>query len=228
MANKKKARRGIAAALVVAGVALALGASVALGHSGEGDVTAQAGADLVVVPEETTASYEGSLLGCEPSGHYLDGAVLGQVESIDGVERASAQTYLGSSGDDCCGTKTSVIAFDPNDDFSVQALAEGQGSESVSQGGVLVGSKVLLKDDSTVELFGVDVPVAARLEETGTSLDESAFGTSETLGALVDDSASEGNAASAVFVRVRDGADVDVVRAAIESQVDGVRVVASA
>lgn len=228
MAGKRKIRRGVVfAALAVVVVVLVVGASVALRHGGEGDSTTHVGADLVVVPEATTASYEGALLVSEPSGHYLDGTVLGQVEAIDGVEQASAQTYLGSSGDDCCGSKTSVIAFDPEDDFGVQALAEGQVSDSVYQGGVLVGSKVLLKDDSTVELFGVDVPVAARLEETGTSLDESALGTTATLNALADSDANAGSP-SAVFVRVKDGADVDAVRAAIESQVDGVRVVASA
>lgn len=220
--GKRKIKVGVVALVAALGVGLVVGAYAFAVRGGESAQAAElAGADLVVVPEKSTADYEDPLIKVEPSGHYLDEAALEQVKGIEGVEQASPQVYLGSVGDDCCGDKVQVIGLDPDTDFTVSELLGESTSEVLAGGGVIAGSKAKVSDDSTIELFDTEVPVVARLAETGTDVDESVFGSSEELGALAGE---EGASTSAVLVRLASGADAEGVRTAILEQVSGSRV----
>lgn len=231
---KRTAQLAVLVALL--GAALFAGSYISLSlGNGLHSVSQRLGADLVVVPQNSTASYEGSLLRGEPSSFYLNDDVLDQVQQVSGVAQASGQFYLASAAADCCASKVQIIGFDPSTDFSVQPWIAQRLSGSLGDGGLVVGSKVRVADDSTIKLYGVNVPVVARLDETGTGLDLSVFGTMPTVRALGEAAEQKGfqltgnvdDSCSAVLVKVAPGSSVSDVKNALESQIPGIRVVAS-
>lgn len=222
-----KRRRAVVASLVALGVAVVLGVYALVTDApraeAEGESPVAQGADLIVVAEGNAASYDGLILSTEPSAYYLAGDILAEVGGVDGVVQASPQLYVASVGDDCCAAKTQVVGLDPSADFSVQPLVEERYTGSLEDGGLIVGSGVMVDDGPALDVLGTEVPVVARLAETGTDLDHSAFATLDTARSIGD--AGEEESLSAVLVRVADGSDAHQVAQAIEGSVDGVRVI---
>ena len=83
---------------------------------------ARMGADLVVVPRATLVNLTSSLLTVQPTDATLDVALQQDLAAIPGIARIAPQRLVPSLVD---GRSVSLIAFDPEQDFSVQPwLAE--------------------------------------------------------------------------------------------------------
>jgi putative ABC transport system permease protein len=120
-----------------------------------------------------------------------------------------------------------LIAFDPDTDFAVrpwigQALGGGGG---IADGGMVVGSRVDVRTNGTILLFNREYPVAARLSPTSSGFDTSIFmtrGTMDILKANIHEAGyrllqdgEPASSVSAILVRLRSGANAQVVASQI-------------
>lgn len=82
--------------------------------------------------------------------------------------------------------KAYVYAIDPSTDFTVSDWLPKDASASLAHNEVYVGNKLALPgSQQIVKLAGLDLRVAERLEETGTTLDDTLFVTFSTARVLV-------------------------------------------
>lgn len=150
-------------------------------QSGLDRMTSRLGADLMVVPAENSSEMESILLQGTPSEFYFDLDSLEKIKNIDGVEMATSQFFLKSLNASCCSLPVQIIGFDPKTDFSIQPWIESVYSEEIKKGGVVVGSDIFIGESKTLKLFGETYDIVARLERTGTGLDQSIYVTMETM-----------------------------------------------
>src|SRR5262245_36160008 len=118
-------QRPVRAALLA--FAVAVGGSTLFGaavlrqaiQEGLGTSLDRLGADLMVVPSETTVNLSAALLTVEPSRDRLDSATAEKVAHLPGVQVAAPQQYfaLPTAGDS--HGDEDLIAFDPERDFTV-------------------------------------------------------------------------------------------------------------
>ncbi|WP_249368529.1 MULTISPECIES: ABC transporter permease [unclassified Actinomyces] len=198
------------------------------------------GADVLVTPEDTGTGYnpQQALLTTEPDYFYMDADVVEQVAATPGVERVSAQLYLASAKSSCCSARLQLIAFDPATDFTIQPwIAQSRGGTGGAGDGVgamevVVGANVTVS--GTLTLFDHELRIAGQLAPSGTSLDNAVYMNRETFAAVLKASFDKNlnryghvdadDVVSAVTVGLADGADPDVVAAAIAARVPGVTV----
>ena len=194
------------------------------------------GADLMIVPVGYDESTEGILLKGEPSYFYFEKSVETDINTIEGVEQTTAQFFLTSTNQDCCDIPVQFIGFDPDTDFSIIPWISDVYDGNVNDGDLIIGSDIELKDNSQkLEFFGKEYNVAARLDETGTGLDQAVYANMNTLFDLFEAAKSKGlgftsdidpeNSISTVLVKIKDGYDTDTVTRNIRSGMDGVQVI---
>ena len=193
------------------------------------------GADIIVVPISNDADMEAILLNGEPSYFYMDKDALETVSSLDGISQISYQVYLTSTGSDCCELEIQLIGFDPETDFTIQPwIAETYGG-SLTDGAIVVGSDITVKNGTSLTFFGREYTVAAQLAETGTGLDQSVYANLDTLLDLMEASEEKGfhfldgvdpeNSISSILINVEDEADINEVATSIRGALDGVQVI---
>ncbi|MDR1895123.1 MAG: FtsX-like permease family protein [Spirochaetales bacterium] len=159
------------------------------------------GADLMVVPAGYGEKAEGVLLRGEPSFFYFDGALAAQLAEMEGVLQASPQCFLTSLSTECCDAPVQLIAFDPATDFVIQPwIAEdrqngrlgGRPEGGLGEGQLVVGSRIDIRSNGTVQLYNHEYPVAAQLSETATGFDTTIFMTRRTMDLLKEAAHREG------------------------------------
>ena len=112
-----------------------------------------------------------------------------------------------------------------------------QTGEAGKSRGVVIGSRIDAKVGDTLSLFGTDVTVSARLDQSDTDCDTTVYMDPETLRSIADASGDEtlkerirgydGNAASSILIDVKDGYDVESVKNDINIHIKKVRAVQS-
>ena len=118
---------------------------------------------------------EGILLRGEPAYFYFDRAVEQELKKIEGVESVSSQFYLTSLNQDCCSVPVQFVGFDPETDFSVQPWICESYSREVRDGELIVGNDISADENNRLKFFDEEYTVAAKLEETGTGLDQAVY-----------------------------------------------------
>ncbi|MBT1166776.1 ABC transporter permease [Bifidobacterium simiarum] len=179
------------------------------------------GADLMVVPQATSSKAEALLTNGNPSTFYFTRDVAGQVSKADGIAEATSQTYIASLAAACCDEKLQIIGFNPSTDFVIEPWVASQYDRTLQRGEMIVGASVNVSVDGTVELYGRTWPVVAQLANTGTSLDNSAFISNDTVPQMVEASARVSHrampkeyadtAVSSVLIKVKEGYDAQTV-----------------
>ena len=142
---------------------------------GSKNVVERMGADLIVVPKGYGKELEGILLTTQKSYFYMDASILDQIESIDGVDKVSPQTFLMTMEASCCDQAVQIIGIDIESDFIVTPWIERKYITSLNSGEIIVGSKVTFNNDKTFQMFGKRYQVAAVLDESGSSMDATIF-----------------------------------------------------
>lgn len=142
-----------------------------------------------------------------------------------GVEKAAPQTFLASLKADCCSVKIQVIGIDPSRDFTVQPWIARSLTGALGDMDVVVGCKVEAGIGEIIRIYEQRCKVVARLEPTGTGLDTAVYCNMDTMNTLlaaaeakgVSHKISSGDASvvSAVYIKVRDGYDIDTVNTAL-------------
>jgi len=193
------------------------------------------GADLMVVPRDTTVNPSAALLTVEPTLHALDPATAAEIAGLPGVQVAAPQRYYPlptggkSHGDD------DLIAFDPARDFTVLPWLSEKLGRPLQRGDVILGGRRTDVVGNEIRLFGRTFTVYGRLALTGVGPFERALFVSLETAADVAAAAREMTGRdlldpspgrySALLVRLRVGATPEQFRFAA-ARLTGVQVVA--
>jgi putative ABC transport system permease protein len=155
--------------------AVAIGGSAIFGASvlrqaiqnGLGTSLDRLGADLMVVPRETTVNLSSALLTVEPTSERLDAATVSEIARLQGVAVAAPQQYfaLPTAGDSHGGED--LIAFDPERDFTVLPWLSEKLDRPFDRGDVIVGGRRTEAVGGEIRLFGRPFFVYGRLGLTG-------------------------------------------------------------
>ena len=193
------------------------------------------GADLMIIPLDAEADVEGILIKGEPNYFYFDKSLVAEITDIQGIESSSLQFYLTSSNQGCCDIPVQFIGFDPDTDFTVQPWIEKVYNGKVNDGALIVGSDINVENGSTLQFFDKEYPVAAKLEETGTGLDQAVFANMNTLKDLFSAAQEKGlsftenvnpeTSVSSIMIKIKEGYDADEVIHNIRVKTDGLQIV---
>ncbi len=222
----RKPGRSMALLLVAAFLALSVfaGSIVVLSlRNGLSSLEKRLGADLIVVPNAAASktNLEEILLQGTTGYFYMDRGNLEKIRATEGVATASPQLFLASLRADCCTVPIQVIGIDQETDFTIQPWISESCNVKLGEKELLVGCRVNSDEGESIKIYNTWCPVVGRLAETGTGLDTAVYCSMETLQLLLDaarglghDLKIEGDSAdviSAVYVRVKDGYDVETV-----------------
>ena len=227
----RKPGRTAALAALTAFLALAVfgGSVVVLSlRSGLTSLEARLGADIIVVPSEAQSkvSFQNMFLQGTTGAFYMDASALDRALEVAGVEKAAPQTFLASLKADCCSIKIQVIGIDPAQDFTVQPWISRSLSRSLGDMDVAVGCKVEADVGEIIRVYDQRCKVVARLEPTGTGLDTAVYCSMDTMRELLKAAEEKGvshkidsgdDVISAVYIKVKDGCDID----SVNSQLNG-------
>lgn len=226
----RKPGRTTALVLLTAFLALAVfgGSVIILSlRSGLQSLEARLGADIILVPSEAQSkvSFQNMFLQGTTGAFYMDASVTDKAMEVPGVEKAAPQTFLASLKADCCSIKIQVIGIDPSKDFTVQPWIARSLTGELGDMDVVVGCKVEAGIGEIIRIYEQRCKVIAQLEPTGTGLDTAVYCNMHTMDTLlaaaeakgVSHKISSGNnsVVSAVYIKVKDGYDIDTVNSAL-------------
>ena len=198
------------------------------------------GADLMLVPLGYERSAEGILIKGEPKYFYFEKDIMTQLENVDieGIERLSSQFYLTSSNQGCCDIPVQFIGLDKDSDFTIKPWIKTlyvNEKDYLNDGYIVVGSSIDVPEDGKIRFYDQYFTVAAKLDQTGSGLDNVVFLNRTTTKTLYEAALSKGfnfmdgcdplKTVSSVFITVKDGTDVKKVSQQIRSHIDGVQVI---
>lgn len=181
------------------------------------------GADIIVVPDtaKSKTDLENIIFDGVPGYFYMDKDYVQQIAQVEGVEQVSAQYYLASVGAGCCSMPVQIIGYDPETDFSVTPWIKHSYGKQLDVQDVVVGCNINKVVGGTLTFYGVDCKVVAKLDETGTELDNAVYGNIATVKKLIAASVDKGinqlaakdpdKIVSSVLIRVRDGYSIEDV-----------------
>ena len=195
------------------------------------------GADIIVVPEDAAEKndLENILLQGTPAYFYMDKSVEDDLKAINGVAETSEQYFLVSANSECCSVQVQIIGFDEDSDIFVKPWLKESYSGRLGENEIIVGSSLSTRVGHTLKLYGVECKAVGKLDETGTGLDTAIYTTPDTVRRLIRASQEKGigvlskqspdDVISSVYIKVKDGVDIDDVAADINLHLDGVRAV---
>ena len=195
------------------------------------------GADIMIVPLENTGDMEAILLKGEPSCFYFKKTLEAKVRDLDGVEFCSSQFFLTSLDAECCDARVQLIGFDPATDFSIQPWIEKVFDKKLEDGAVIIGNDIRVENGKKIKLFGVEYEVAAKLDATGTGLDQAVYATTDTIksmhaaayekGQRFLEQADPDDYISAILIRAKEDTDIKKLIKNIRKELGAVQVVES-
>ena len=197
-------------------------------RTGLNSLEARLGADIIVVPAEAESkvSLQNMYLQGTVGAYYMNASALEKALEVEGVEKAAPQVFLASLKADCCSIKIQVIGIDPELDFTVQPWIARSLSRELEDMDVAVGCKVEAEVGEIIRIYDQRCKVVSRLEATGTGLDTAVYCNMDTMNTLLAAAEEKGvshkiesgsDVISAVYVKVKDGYDID----AVNSQLNG-------
>ncbi|MDR0557863.1 MAG: ABC transporter permease [Treponema sp.] len=200
-------------------------------------MTKRFGADLMVVPKGASEEAQSILLRGGAGYFYFDASLVEKVAGTQGIACASPQFFLASLSTECCDAAVQLIAYDPETDFAVQPWIAEKYSGTVGDGQVVVGNRISLRSNGTIQLFNREYPVAARLSTSASGFDTSIFMTMNTMRLLIDRAREEkynfladkygSGVISAVLAKVEPSASPSLTAYTIRKENEGVDVLVS-
>ncbi|WP_029320247.1 ABC transporter permease [Butyrivibrio sp. AE3004] len=237
---KNSLTRSVGLVLLMAVLSFVLFGGAILSKSlsnGLGQMKDRLGADLMIVPVENQNDLEAVLLKGEPSCFYFKRTLEGKVAGLEGVSLCSSQFFLTSLEAECCDAKVQLIGFDPDTDFVIQPWIRKTFDGELKNGAVIVGNDIQTESGGFIKLFGKEYEIAAKLDATGTGLDQAVYATKDTILRMYADAEEKGQrfledadpkeAISAILVRVQEGYDRKTLIKNIRREIGGVKIVES-
>jgi putative ABC transport system permease protein len=237
---KAKPVRSTCLVIVAAFLAFALfgGSVLTLNlRKGLNTITKRFGADLMVVPQGAAEKAQDTILNGKMGYYYFDTGVVGAIEGIEGVVCASPQFFLASLSAACCDDAVQLIAYDPKTDFVVQPWMAEKHQKTVTDGQVVVGSRISMRPNGTIKLFNCEYPVAAQLSPSASGFDTSIFMTMITMRQIIDTAHAEkynfladsydNDVISAVLIKADPSKNPSSIAIDLRRKVDGIDVLVS-
>ncbi len=227
---RRKPGRTAVLVLLTAFLAMAVfgGSVVVLSlRTGLRNLEARLGADIILVPSEAQSkvSFQNMFLQGTTGAFYMDASVADKAMEVPGVEKTAPQTFLASLKADCCSIRIQVIGIDQNRDFTVQPWIARSLTGQLGDMDVAVGCEVEAGIGEIIRIYEQRCRVVARLEPTGTGLDTAVYCSMQTMDTLLAAAEAKGishkissgddSVVSAVYVKVKDGYDIDTVNTAL-------------
>lgn len=180
--------------------------------------TKRLGADIVIVPSKAKSMAEEFILESKEKIFYMDKGIYDDIIGIDDISDATYHVYLNTLDSGCCSIiEGQVIAFDQNNDFVVTPWIKNP--VPLKKGEVYIGNYVweYLGLIDTMALFGQEIKMVGHLEETGTGIDHGIFMRLDDLNDITEEALGDYKRGqiSIIFLKVREGADIDRVVAKI-------------
>ncbi len=177
------------------------------------------GADVMVVPGGYDPHIDSIILAGKPSMFFLPRDVLDRLKGIEGIERMSPQTFLATIRASCCSYPLQIIGVDYETDFLVRPWLSETMRRSLRDGELIVGCKVSGEIGDRLHFFGIDLPIVARLDQTGMGFDVMVFVTRKTAADLAKAAenifrhplSKDGSLISTVMLRLKPGVDSTAV-----------------
>ena len=138
-------------------------------------MAARLGADVLFVPYGYDSTIQHSLLRGEPSSFYMDSRFAGELLGDPGVEAVTTQLFIATLKAACCTLPVQLIGIDPQTDFVVRPWMISLLDRPLNENEVVVGNKIVGTVGDTIQLFGKELTIAARLDPTGMGFDTSVF-----------------------------------------------------
>lgn len=226
LADLKEKKRQTAELLIISGVLsfVLFGGSVFAGgvQNGMKSLKSRLGADIMVVSADARVSSQGVLIKGDSDYSYMDRSVLDKVRDTEGVDQATSQFFLASSGQPCCDLPVEFVGYDPATDFVVSPwIARASGGRILPEDTVVVGHDVPSKGGDTLTFYGRQYRIGAVLDETGTDLDSVVFSGTDTIKDIYQGAVDKGFAftksvnpdknISSVLIKVSKGCSTDQV-----------------
>ena len=208
-------------------------------RTGMENLEGRLGADIIVVPSSAKSkiNLDNMLLSGTTGYYYMNSEVLDKIRATQNVEQAAAQLYMASLRASCCSVAVQVIGFDPETDVTVQPWVKQSFSGTLGDYDVIAGSAVSAAVGSDIKIYEQNCRVVGKLETTGTEMDTAIYTTVDTVRLLLQAARDMGHdlkisgdpqdVISAVYVKVRDGADVESVENDINIHVRKVEAVST-
>ena len=141
------------------------------------------GADLIVIPLEYTLFLQGAtwnntmaIVTVLPSNYRFDRDILGDIRSVQGVERTSTQLFVSAvTIPELSSSPVNVYGIEPATDFTIRPWLREQRRDSLSRGEVLVGHEIRGDIGNTITLYGHSFTIAGQLDPTQSEIDHSMF-----------------------------------------------------
>lgn len=205
--------------------------------NGLGYMKERLGADIMIVPVENEVDFEAVLLKGEPSCFYFGKNLEQKVAGLEGVANCTSQFYLTSLNAECCDTRVQIIGFDPETDFSVKPWISEVYDGQLQEGAVVIGNDIHLENSDSIKLFGTEYKVAAKLDATGTGLDQAVYANTGTIRKMYDDALSKGQrfleeadpekSISTILIKTKEGTDRAGLIRNIRRELGGVKIIES-
>lgn len=148
--------------------------------SGASSMAGRLGADIIAVPEGFDPHIDSVILTGKPSMFYMPKDALEKLATIDGIEKMSPQTFLATVRASCCSYPLQIIGVDYESDFVIKPWLDSTLRRELKDGELIVGYRVNGKVGEKLHFFGVDLPVVARLGQSGMGFDTAVFVTRKT------------------------------------------------
>ncbi len=176
---------------------------------------ARLGADILIYPSAAMSriSSKALLMQGTPVEVWKDRSLLKRMDDCEGIDQVACQLYI---RDTTQGQSVWIVGFDPEKDFTIAPWVQAYEVKNLPEGYVIAGCKAAEESDSVI-LFGKTWPVAARLMETGSELDEMVFVNLNTLSQLI---AAAENAGVTAYSAIKPENDFTVALVKVQNKVD--------
>ncbi len=187
----KKPARSVGLMLLVALLCFSLltGSLLTIGLGrGINTLANRLGADVMAVPAGHEAKIASVLLQGSPNPFYLPNGARAELADVDGIAQITAQTYVGQQMTPYYSQPVQMIGFEAADDFLISAWLDQPRDYQLSDQQCIVGSALNVSIGQTVNLYGKDYQVVARLAETGMAFDATVFVARSAARQIIDQS----------------------------------------
>ena len=131
------------------------------------------GADLVVVPRSTLVNLTSSLLTVQPTGETMKANMATALIKIPGVAQVAPQRMVSAIVE---GQRVKLIAFDPEQDFTVLSWIHESIQQPVGINDLFAGGSLPGQAGESLSICGQSMQMRGRLGKTGVGpFDESYF-----------------------------------------------------
>lgn len=208
-------------------------------ENGLNSVKERLGADIILVPEDTEEEMKAILLQGNTSYFYMSKDMIDKVQKIEGIDEITYQYFFASAGSACCDMPVEIIGFEPDTDFVIQPWIQEKLKEKIADDSVVVGGDIQVSNGHSIRIYNQEYEVAAKMDKTGTGMDQTVFVNMNTLKHMRQAATKQGfrflsgeeedldKQISAVMIRVSDKQNISRIAMEIKQKTKNVEVMIS-